>query len=502
MIDSLVEDQFTLKAWAFNWQYKTPSTGIIPSINQPLNASVSLSILSQQDKQQVFNQLTPIITTYILEDTSDAFAPAVEFSLSFDSWEAVEEQPSDFSTIIYKPNHTQWIEQLNSYAKSMAAGEEAPCSNLKNVLWAVKQYLYNNSWAQIKPFLEEFYTNVSGNFMGRECRDQIRWLLPHLCSTIAQKNRPLTADEQALFALTGDILIEYNEDQHTVKKGKLFKQLAQQNPADMPEENIEVNPSGEDVFKTLSTPAVALKAVYNEDGREEYFEENLETKGWVSCDILKEEEEEESAYKTAVNFFYDIVNEGFPVRCTFNFKSDSKNYTKIYDFQGQLVMQQSENQFWANAAQYPALHDDIRKYIQLASKKVTHISVEEMEEDDAYHRRPDFYAAAALTLQDPTGRDFYECFAPYLSTTTISPDLGAEGVCFVTDTFFSSYGITDENAANLAKVIETDPFGVPCELFDTYLRGKETNVPAIKKLIEYCKKAGVETEDLEDMLEE
>lgn len=493
-------------AKAFDWEYKGPGGAKFAA---QLPQKYSVAQLSGEEKKQLFEEIVGVIKPFVLQNKEDIFAQAVEVALSFEYFDnngISDNGLSEFSEIVERENDGAWRQKLHEYAEVLMRGEKAPSVNLWNVLWTVWKYEYKEDGKEMLKFIDSMYRKVQENqlHMARECRREVVWTLDTICGWMIERGGGLSADEQALFEYTGDLKIERAEDQHAVRAGKRLKELAKESAEKTAEaeddEKKDDSEEKEDIFREVADGNVVLKAAYYEDGREEYFDEGLTSRGWVECKILQENE---AAYKTAVDFFYDIVKDGFAPRCDFEFASDVKNYTEIYDYvEKKNMWQDGHNQFWANCMLYPALKEKMRAYVKLAAEKVEYVSEEEMEEDEAIARRPDFYAAAALTLADPTGYDFAESYGAYASAASIGQSVG--GVHFLASTYLNKYGVTDENAANLVRAIEQDPFRMCCEVMADYLddgpEGK--NVAAIQKLIEYSEKAGLEIEELTEKLED
>lgn len=238
----------------------------------------------------------------------------------------------------------------------------------------------------------------------------------------------------------------------------------------------------EELFHQLANDNITIQAAYyDEDEYDEELGEGYNSPGWVYCEILNECED---AYKDAIWFLTEIISNDFPVRCDFACDSKLENYIDIRErLRDYSIIQNSRSQFWANAAQYPSLHQAVRDYVKLAAEKVKFLYADEMEGDDSMIRRPDFYAATSLAMIDATGKDFADLLDIYTDTISMSaPNI----IGTVVESFIRKYGITNENLPNLGRS-EVRGF-----MLDPYL---DCNPEDDEKISTYMKENGRWTED-------
>lgn len=166
--------------------------------------------------------------------------------------------------------------------------------------------------------------------------------------------------------------------------------------------------------------------------------------GWVNIEILKEGE---NAYREAIGFLGELIKRNFPVRCDFDFSSAVESFIEFEEF-GKPAFRNAGNNFWSNATQYPALFGDMRGYVKLAAKKVENLDGDEKEEDDSAYRRPDFFAASALAMADPTGKELVTTFITYIETIDLEY---AQAMWRLVDAYFKKWGVSEQNVDNLLK---------------------------------------------------
>jgi len=127
----------------------------------------------------------------------------------------------------------------------------------------------------------------------------------------------------------------------------------------------------------------------------EYKDANLTCKAndaYATIKITMKEENEELYTKT-LDFLLNLLKENFPCSYAVDFRSPQKNYLPI-----KKMPKKGINQLFANAIQYPALHNKIEQYARLA-----------MKEDEWYNNleaeasaMPGTFAVFALGLHSET----------------------------------------------------------------------------------------------------
>lgn len=234
------QQQIEFNLHAYDWIYGTPKHGICPADKSQLKDSYNIQSLTPEEKQELFDALYEYANKLVTEETDEIFSPVVEFSLGFVS--TTEQEKSyeiPFSKTIMKCNGKQHLQQFHEYVQEMLTGAIAPYTQLENVLWKIWKYEYNESFCDMKPFLEEYYNNLNNGkaFMGREVREKIRWELNHYSNKILskigvfypyddlKKYYDLTEDQIALLALAGKIIGDYAENQEKIQLSKALNSV-------------------------------------------------------------------------------------------------------------------------------------------------------------------------------------------------------------------------------------------------------------------------------------
>lgn len=496
-------------ARSYDWEYEGPeSVDFVVELSQRYNVAE----LTEMQRQEIFNDLLSILEPTIFDDQEDIFANVIEIGLAFTDFYSdgvvSDNGLLEYSKIVEKENDGTWKQELHEYALKVKDHNDVHVGmNIWNIFWAVWAYEYNFEAKPTISFIEAFYESTEKSVLHASYeREETMWILETISKWLTARGGQYSFDELIFMDYVGDKIIGYAKNQNSVKYGKKIKRIVKENEGEMVngselddvESDVELD-EGEELFCQYNDENVVLKAVYYEEGREDYYEEGLESRGYVECEILNEKEE---AYRAVLDFFIDIVERDFSPRFDFEFESELENYVELYNFKGNVILQDEHNQFWANCLQYPSLKEDMRKYVKMSAEKVENLSADEIEEDESLERRPDFFAAVALVMTDPTGYDFAECLCPYVGSIPLDQIL--TGAHYLADSYLDKYGVTDENVTNLVRAIESDPFTICCVIMDEYLDGfqKDKNIQAIQKLIEYSEKAGLEIDELAEKLED
>lgn len=109
----------------------------------------------------------------------------------------------------------------------------------------------------------------------------------------------------------------------------------------------------------------------------------------------------------------------------------------------------------------------MRQFVKISAEKIVVFEVEEMGEDDSTNgRRPDFFAAAALILSDPTGYDYLTTFDVFAET--VSFDQSYSGIHMLEDSFLKKYGVNDQNIGNIIETFKEEKAGnfIVFQLYD------------------------------------
>ncbi|MFV0394565.1 MAG: DUF6138 family protein [Coprobacillaceae bacterium] len=248
-----------------------------------------------------------------------------------------------------------------------------------------------------------------------------------------------------------------------------------------------------------------MTAYYFEGGKEASYDESENSRGVVNCTILQEKKE---AYKKVIDFLCEVGEAGFPLRCDFCIDNDISNdeeykilLSSVYKKYADDIVRfyYEDAAFWARCMQFD-LYEEMRSYVKLSSTKVNYVSD---SDDDSVCRRPDYYAMAALSMNDDTGQDFANLFSLYAKTIDFTVAIGVEELITA---YLNTYKITDKNVKNLVRVIHPSgylEYQVYLQFDDYIMDFSDEEANQIKQsLMKSGLQLGIDMTDFKELLDE
>ncbi|MDF9823830.1 putative DNA-binding WGR domain protein [Breznakia sp. PF5-3] len=480
---SVSEKKVYVKERAYNWSYHVSHRGEQFKFSADFEKEYDLEAVSEEEKTNLFHSLVTYYQPLVEENEGDLYLPIVNITLLVGEQDESESywEKAKYTQNILRDNSEEWIETLQKMHDSMIEpeGERVqPYSNMLEVFKSIYINIFDYDWARMLLFMKQYATTQYGvhfgdsmlGSMAHHLEREMKRLLER--KGIANLRKKITAsftpEDVDYIAFAADMIknnltasYQKSSQKFAAMLEKLLEKIEVVEEETYEETTYEIDQEEEmdeeDVFSTYKDEFVELKAAYNEDGREDYFEEGFNNRGYVKCVILKEEEQ---AYKTAIEYFIQIIKDGFPARFSFELTSSVDEYTLIYERPSDEnpILKVDSNRFFTAALKYPELRDLVREYVKVSAENINVLEESEMEDDDSIiGRRPDFLAMAILVLSDPSGYDFLTTFDDF--NGSVYYDQGYNGCHVLVTTFLRQCGINDDNVKNVAESIDEEKAG-------------------------------------------
>ncbi len=480
---------------AYKWPHTTKHAGTKFSFLSLLKPSCDITQLQEVEKQQLFTKLLAYIEREVRNDQEDIYLPIVHVSLSFGPEEKQHsrwDKPAYVATI-ETTGKSEWMETLQGVFENMQDAKKAEhlhiYNNMKNVFDSLYVHLLHYDLAKMLDLLKRFERTQIGAFNGDMMLKEMGFLFEtdakQLLSYkgIQDLKCPMTTTftplEVQYLKFAAQMIAKHVNDEWN-KESQLFAAMLQKmlTKVVIKEETVQVvqaENNEEDVFDTYENRNVVLKAVYYDNGREDYFDEGESNRGCITCKIVNECE---VAYKSALEQIMQWIKKGFPARFDFVLQAKAKNYTNIGD---DVSLQNDSNQFFTNVCQYPSLIELMRVYVQVSSQHIAKLDDSQLEEDDSLAgRRADFVATAVLVLHDASGYDFLTTLNEFGKTVYV--DQMVTGFHLFISAYLKQYGVNESNVANMVAALKQ---GQSTNLMYEVLEAwKDNENPEVKNIVE------------------